>query len=79
MKAKERDKRDEANFYSKLILNTESGGFSTFAGVFDPGNGKIGLAFFKVRLVGLGPGPLCTASTTAVLAEGAASVLVLCF
>ena len=39
----------KANFYNTLILKTENGGFSTFAGVFDPGNGKIGLAFLKVR------------------------------
>ena len=58
MKAKERDKRDEANFYSKLILNTESGGFSTFAGVFDPRNGKIGLAFFASPTGRAGPWPI---------------------
>ena len=33
-----------------LILKTENGDFSTFAGVFDPGNGRIGLALHKVRL-----------------------------
>ena len=36
--------------YNKLILKTENGGFSTFAGVFDPGNGRIGPALLKVRL-----------------------------
>ena len=36
--------------YNKLILKTENGGFSTFAGVFDPGDGRIGLALLKVRL-----------------------------
>ena len=34
----------------KLIMKTENGGFSTFAGVFDPGNGRIGPALLKVRL-----------------------------
>ena len=36
--------------YKKLILNTENGGFSTFAGVFDPGTGRIGPAVLKFRL-----------------------------
>ena len=36
--------------YNKLILKTENGGFSTFAGVFDPGRGRIGPALLKVRL-----------------------------
>ena len=35
---------------NKLILKTENGGFSTFAGVFDPGNGRIGPALLRVRL-----------------------------
>ena len=34
----------------KLILKTENRGFSTFAGVFDPGNGRIRPALPKVRL-----------------------------
>ena len=37
--------------YNKLILKTENGGFSTFAGVFDPGRGRIRPALLKVRLV----------------------------
>ena len=38
------------NSCSKLILKTENRGFSTFAGVFDPGNGRIGPALLKVPL-----------------------------
>ena len=40
----------EAISGNKLILKTENGYFSTFAGVLDPGNGRIGLALLKVRL-----------------------------
>ena len=36
---------------NKLILKTENGGFSTFAGVFDPGTGRIGPAVLKFRLL----------------------------
>ena len=36
--------------YNKLILKIEKGGFRTFAGVFDLGNGRIGPALLKVRL-----------------------------
>ena len=35
----------------QFILQTENGGSSTFAGVFDPGRGRIGPALLKVRLV----------------------------
>ena len=42
--------RYEAISYNKLIMKTENGGFSTFAGVFDPGNGRIGLALLEVQL-----------------------------
>ena len=40
----------QAISYNKLILKTENGGFSTFAGVFDPVTGKIGPAVLKFRL-----------------------------
>ena len=36
--------------YNTLILKTGNGVFSTFAGVLDPGNGRIGPAQLKVRL-----------------------------
>ena len=42
--------RYKAISYNKLILKTENGGFSTFAGEFDPGTGRIGPAVFKFRL-----------------------------
>ena len=42
--------RSKAISYNKLILKTENGGFSTFAGVFDPGTGRIGPAVLKFRL-----------------------------
>ena len=35
---------------NKLIMKTENGGFSTFAGVFDPGRGRIGPTLLQVRL-----------------------------
>ena len=40
----------EAISYNKLTLKTENGGFSTFAGVFDPGTGRIGPAVLKFRV-----------------------------
>ena len=40
----------EAISFDKLILKTENGGFSSFAGVFDPGNGRIGPAVLIFQL-----------------------------
>ena len=45
------DKTDpKAISYNVLILKTENGGFSTFAGVLDPGTERIGAAVLKFRL-----------------------------
>ena len=37
----------EAISYGKPVLKTENRGFNTFAGVFDPGNGRTGPAFLE--------------------------------
>lgn len=39
----------QAISYKKLILKTENGGLSPFAGVFDPGSGRNRPALLKVR------------------------------
>ena len=36
--------------YGKPVSKTENGGFNTFAGVFDPANGRIGPAVLEVPL-----------------------------
>ena len=38
----------QAISYGKPVLKTQNEGFNTFAGVFDPGNGRIGPAFLQV-------------------------------
>ena len=40
----------EAMYYNNLDLKTENGGFSTFAGVFDPENGRIGFVIVPTSL-----------------------------
>lgn len=63
--------RDKADSYGKPILIAGNGGFSAFAGVFDPGNVGTGpaLFFFKSRRLFReeAPSVVCRFSRIAVL------------
>ena len=48
--------------YGKPVLQTENRSFNTFAGVFDPGNGRLGPAFLEVPPVISGEASSCNGS-----------------
>ena len=55
-------KKTAAISYGKPVLKTENEGFNTFAGVFNPGNGRIGPAFLEVPPVISGEASSCNGS-----------------